>query len=126
MFAQTRVVHHFSLHLSPARIVIGYILVLFVATAGVVVFPFSLISLSLFFIVVGTFFVVAITVIVMAYLFMAIAVARALMGFSRRLLVGTDQNSGSQEIGKPCPLRKDPESQGTDDGLWDRWIDGFW
>ncbi len=116
----------FSFWLSPAGIVIGDLLALFAATAGVVSFPFSSISLGLLFVVVGAFFVVAIPVIVLAYLLMAMTVARALMGLARRLLLGTDQHSGAQLIGKPCPLQEDLEPQGTDLGLWDRWIDGFW
>jgi hypothetical protein len=117
-------VRRFSFWLSPAGIVLGYLLGLFAATAGVVCFPFSIITLSLMFIVVGLFFVVAIPVIVFAYLFMTIVVARALMGLGRRLLLGTVQDSGAQLIGKPRPIQKDLETQGTDSGLWDRWIDG--
>jgi hypothetical protein len=114
----------FSFLLSPAGIAIGYVLALFAATAGVVVFPFSSISLGLLVVMVGAFFIVAIPVIVMTYLFMTIAVARALMGLARRLLYGSDQNSGWQSVSKPSPLEKDLEPQGTDTGLWDRWIDG--
>src|SRR6516165_1084745 len=84
--------------LSPARILPGYLLALFAATAGVVCFPFSIVSLGLLFVVVGAFFVVAILVIVMAYVFMAIAVTRAFMGLGRRLLFGSDQYSLAQGI----------------------------
>jgi hypothetical protein len=90
---------------SRAGVVFGYLLALFAATAGVVYFPFSIVSLGLLFVVVGAFFVVAIPVIVFAYLLLAIAVARALTGLGRRLLLGTVQDSGAQPIGKPCPLQ---------------------
>ena len=109
-----------------AGIVIGYLLALFAATAGVVAFPFSTLVLGLLFVVVGVFFVVAIPVIVMAYLFLTITFSRAIMSLGRRLLFGADQDSESQRTGKPSLLQKDLETQGTDAGLWDRWIDGSW
>ena len=114
-----------SFWLSPAGILPGYLLALFAATAGVVCFPFSIVTLSLFMVMVGVFFVVAIPVIVLAYLFLTITISRAIMSLGRRLFFGTDQNSGSQRITESCPSQKDLESQGTDAGLWDRWIDGF-
>jgi hypothetical protein len=106
--------------------VLGYLLALFAATAGVVSFPFSIVSLGLLFVVVGAFFIVAIPVIVFAYLFMAIGFTRATIGLGRRLLVGSNQSPGLQRTGKPCPLQKDLEPQGTDSGLWDRWTDGVY
>jgi hypothetical protein len=114
-----------SFWLSPAGFVIGYLLALFAATAGVACFPFSILSLGLLFVVVGVFFVVAIPVIVMAYLHMTMTVARALMGLGRRLLIGDVQDSGAQLKGKTCSLQTDLESQECNAGLWDRWIDGF-
>jgi hypothetical protein len=80
--------------------------------------------MGLLFVLVGAFFVVAISVIVMAYIFMAIAFCRALVGLSRRLLFGAGQNSAWQRIVKPSLLQKDVEAEGSDIGLWDRWIDG--
>jgi hypothetical protein len=58
-------VRHFAFRTAPGGILIGYLLVLFAATAGVVVFPFSFISLSLLVVVVGAFYVVAIIVLSM-------------------------------------------------------------
>jgi hypothetical protein len=110
--------------LSPARILPGYLLALFAATAGGVCFPFSIVSLGLLFVVLGAFFVVAVPVIVFAYLFMAITFSRAVMRLGRRLLFGSDQNSLAQGKGKPCPSEKDLVSQGTDPVLWDRSLDG--
>jgi len=86
-------------------------------------FPFSTISLGLFSVVVGTFFLVAIPVIVMSYLLMTIAVGRAVLGLGRRLIFGDDQNSKPQRTSKPSLLKKHLEPQGTNVGLWDRWID---
>jgi hypothetical protein len=113
-----------SIWSSPAGIVLGYLLALFAATAAVVSFPFSSISLGLLFVVVGAFFLVAVPVIVMAYLLMTIALARALMGLGRRLLFGAVQDCGTQRTIKPCPFQKDMEPPATAAGLWDQWIDG--
>ena len=103
---------------------LGYLFALFAATAVVVAFPFSTLVLGLLFVVVGVFFIVAVPVIVMAYVFLTITISRAIMSLSRRLLFGADQTSESQRTGKPSLLQKDLKPQGTDAGLWDRWIDG--
>jgi hypothetical protein len=113
-----------SLWLSPAGILIGYLLALFTATAGVVNFPFSIVALGLLFVVVGAFAVGAIPVIVITYVLMAITFARAIMGLGRRLLFGRVQNSGSQRLSKLRPLQKTVEPERADTRVWDRWIDG--
>jgi hypothetical protein len=113
-----------SFLLSPAGIVLGYLLSLVVATAGVVSFPYSIISLGLLFVVVGAFFVVAIPVIVFAYLFMAIGFTRATIGLGRRLLVGSNQSPGSYGKVKPRSSAKSLSGGVASSGLWDRWMDG--
>jgi hypothetical protein len=105
--------------------VIGYILALFAATAAVVTFPFSHISICVLSVLVGAFFIVAVPVIVMAYVFMTIAFSRALVGLGRRLLFGADQNPVWRGTTRPSLLQKDPAPQRTAAGLWDRWIDGL-
>jgi hypothetical protein len=115
-----------SLCLSWERILPGYLLALVAATAAVDYLPFSMFRLSLLAVMLGIFYVIAIPVLVMAFLRAGLAVARALMGLGRRLLLGTDQNSGSQGVGKPQPLRKDLKSLRTNAAPWDQWIDGFW
>jgi hypothetical protein len=96
----------FSLLLSPAGILTGYLLALFAATAGVVSIPFSSISFGLLFVVVSVFFVVAIPVIVRAYLLMTIGFARAIIDLGGRLFLGTDQTTGWQNRVKPCNFQK--------------------
>jgi hypothetical protein len=113
-----------SFWLSPAGIVLGYLIALFAATAGVASFPFSIVSLGLLFVVVGAFFIVAIPVIVFAYLFMTIAVVRALMGLGRRLLTVSDQNAGWLGRIQLSSLKKDAVQTGMNGQLWDRWLDG--
>jgi hypothetical protein len=125
MSAQIEVLKRFSFPLSPAGIVIGYVLTLFAVVAGVVAFPFSIISMVLLFIVVGAFFVLAITVLLMTYLFFTIAFSRAMLALSRRLLFGSDPNNESQRSSKPSRMEKDLAPEQTDIGLWDRWIDGM-
>ncbi len=124
MSAHARAAPLFSFWLSPAGIVIGYLLALFAATAGVVAFPFSSISLGLLLVLVVVFFVVAVPVILMAYLFLTITFYRANMSLTRRLFFGADQGSDSQRTGKPSFSQKDLKTKVTDTGLWDRWIDG--
>jgi hypothetical protein len=46
------------------------------------------------------------------------------MGLGRRLLFGTDQNSGSPRLSKLWPVQKTVELDRADTGVWDRWIDG--
>jgi len=104
--------------------VIGYLLALFAVVAGMLPFPFSSVLTGLFYTLIGSFFVVAIAVISMTYLFITIAVSRALMGLGRRLLFGANQNPQSPRISKPSLSQKDLESQGNNTELWDRWIDG--
>lgn len=123
MSARSRMASRFSFIVSPGGSVIGYLCALFAVTAGVVAFPFSSISLGLLFVVVGAFFVVAVLIILMAYMFMVIAFCRALMGLDRRFPCGADQDSESQSRRKPSLLQKDLATQGTNTGLWDRWID---
>jgi hypothetical protein len=113
-----------SFWLSPAGIVIGYLLASFAATAGVVSFPFSIVALSLLLDVVGAFAVGAIPAIVIAYVLMAITLARALMGLGRRLLLSVDRNLGWQSKVDSCNVKKTAEPDRADTGLWDRWVDG--
>jgi hypothetical protein len=113
-----------SFWLSPAGIVLGYLLTLFAATAGVVAFPFSTVFLSMLFFVVGVFFVVAIPVVVLAYLLMIIAILRGFVSISRRLAFGSDQKTGWQWRMQFASLKNGAEPPRTDDVLWDWWIDG--
>jgi hypothetical protein len=114
-----------SFLLSPAGIVLGYLLALFAATAGVLSCPFSILSFGLSFVVVGAYFAVAVPVIVMAYLFVRIAFSRGYMSLARRLLVGSDQQAGWQRRIRRFSSKKDAEPPGTkNDVLWDKWIDG--
>jgi hypothetical protein len=124
MYPQGKAAWRFSFLLSPAGIVIGYILTPFAIVAGAGAFPFSNFWMGLLFVLVGAFFVVAIPVIVMAYLFLMWTFFAALRSLTRRLLYGAGHNSGSQWTSKPSLLRKDLRPQGTDTDLWDRWIDG--
>lgn len=124
MSASSRIARRVSFPLSPGGIVIGYLIALFAVTAGVVVFPFSSVSIGLLWVVVGAFFVVAVPIVVMVYLFFLIAFYRAVIGLGRRLLFGSDLDSESLSNGKELPLEKDLPNIATDDALWDRWIDG--
>ncbi len=123
MSARSRTARRSSILLSPGGIVIGYVIILFAVTARVVAFPFSGVSIGLLCVVVGAFFVVAVPIVVMVYLFFLIAFCRAVIGLGRRILFGADQDSVSQRTGNRSVLQKDLETQGTDTGLWDRWID---
>jgi hypothetical protein len=120
MSAQSKLIGRLSMRLGPGWIIIGYILGLFAATAGVVAFPFSIISMGLFFVTIGAFFVAVIPILVLVYLFFLVAGYRALMALGRRLLFGAGTYSESQSMSKP--LAPEP----VDTGLWDQWIDGVW
>ena len=88
------------------------------------VFPFSIVTLSLFIVVVAVFFVVAIPVIVITYVILGIALSRRFMSVVRRLFLGSDQNiEWKRRIGVST-LKKDSGAPGTDYVLWDWWIDG--
>jgi hypothetical protein len=126
MSAENKAVGHLSMRLGPGWIMIGYVVGLFAATAGVVTFPFSIISMGLFAITIGAFFVVTIPILLLVYLFLLVAGYRALMALGRRLLFGTDQGPAFQGASKSSLNQKHLESQGTDMDLWDRWIDGAW
>lgn len=124
--AQSKLAGRFCSYRNPTRIIVCYILTLFAAVAGVVAFPFSLVSMGVLFVVVGAFAIVAIPIIVVAYLFLAIAFYRGLMALGCRLLFGEDPMSDSEcATSKPPLLRKHLSPQRTDTELWDRWIDGF-
>jgi hypothetical protein len=120
MYSQRKTAGRFSFLLSPAGIVIGYILTLFAIAAGTAAFPFSKIWTALFFVVVGAFFVVSVSVLVTVYLFFMCALFAGLRRFARRLIFGAD---GTQMTSKLSHLRKNLEPQGNNAGLWDRWID---
>jgi hypothetical protein len=124
MSARIEALKRFPSQLSPAVIVIGYVLALFAAVAGVAAFPFSMISMVLLSIVVGAFFVVSVSILVMTYVFFAIAIYRAMLTLGRRLLSGRDLYSESQPMSQPAFMKKDLAPELTDSGLWDRWIDG--
>jgi hypothetical protein len=124
MYTHTKAAGRFSFLITPAGIVVGYVLALFGVVAGVVAYPFSSIWLGLLYVVIGAFFVVAISVNVMVCLFFMIAIYRGLMAIGRRLLFGADQRSESYRMSESSNSQKDPVSQQTDTGLWDRWIDG--
>jgi hypothetical protein len=125
MSAQGTAAQRFSFCLSPAGIVICYLLTLFAVGAGVVVFPFSSIWMGLLFVLVGAFFVVAVPIIVIAYVLMTIAICRGIMGLARRLVFSSAQNSEWQRMLKPFALQNNIEPERTDSGVWDRWIDGL-
>jgi hypothetical protein len=123
MYSQSKAAGRFSLLLSPDRILIGYILTLFTIAAGAAAFPSSNVWMALLFVVVGVFFVVAIPVLLMTYLFFMWNFFTALTSFARRFYFGTACRHQSQRLSKSSHQRKDLESQGTNAGLWDRWID---
>jgi Na+/citrate or Na+/malate symporter len=125
MSAQSKVIGRSPVLPSPGWIVIGYLVVLFAATAGVVIFPFSNIGLGLLFVVAGAFFVVAVPIIVIADLFLMIAAYRGLRALGRRLLLGAGHGSAIERASKSTLNQKYVEFQGTDMDLWDRWIDGL-
>jgi hypothetical protein len=120
MCIRSKAPERFSFLLSPGGIVIGYIVTLFAAVAGVGFFPFSMISIGLLFVVVGAFAVVAVPILVMVYLTFVVVICRAAMALGRRLFSGANS---SQMTNKLFLFRKDVESQGTGAGLWDRWIE---
>jgi hypothetical protein len=124
MYTHTKAAGRFSFLITPAGIVVGYVLALFGVVAGVVAYPFSSIWLGLLYVVIGAFFVVAISVNVMVCLFFMIAIYRGLMAIGRRLLLGADHCSELQRISESSYLQKDVAPQQTDTCLWDRWIDG--
>jgi hypothetical protein len=124
MYSHRKSVRRFSFLLHPAGIVIGYILTLFAIVAGAAAFPSSNVWMAPLFVVVGAFFVVAISVIVVSYLFFICAFFAALMNFGRRFCFGRVRMHASQWSSKLSQRQKDLEYQGTDVGLWDRWIDG--
>jgi hypothetical protein len=113
----------FAFWLSPAGVVISYLLALFATTAGVVCFPFSMVSLALLFVVVGPFFVVAILVIVFTYVTLSISLTRAIFALARRL-VGSNPNPGLCDKVQPKSSAKRFSRQASSVGLWDRWMDG--
>jgi hypothetical protein len=112
------------LQLSPAVIVIGYVLALFAVVAAAVAFPFSIISMVLLFIVVGAFFVLVVPILLMVCLFFTIALYRAMMAFGRRLVAGAGHDAESPTVCYPSLLKNDVAPEQIDMGLWDRWIDG--
>jgi hypothetical protein len=120
MYSQSKTAGRLAFLLSPAGIVIGYILTLFAIVAGTAAFPFSKIWTALLFVVVGAFFVVSVPVLVTVYMFFMCALFAGLWSLARRLIFGADR---SQLTSKSSHLTKDLESQGTNAGLWDRWID---
>jgi hypothetical protein len=124
MSAQSKLIGRLSVLPSPGRIIIGYLLALFAATAGVAFYPFSNISMGLFFVTIGAFALVAVPVLVLVYLFFLVAGYRALTALGRRLLFGPNHGSAFQMASKSSRDQKHLESQGTDMDLWDRWIDG--
>jgi hypothetical protein len=126
MSAQSKLIGHLSVIPSPGRIIIGYLLGLLAATAGVALYPFSNISMGLFFVTIGAFALVAVPVLVMVYLFLIVVGYRALNKLGRRLLFDPDHGSAFQGASKSFLNQKHLESHGTEMDLWDRWIDGAW
>jgi hypothetical protein len=90
MSAQAKIPKPFPVQFNFAVIVIGYVLTLFAAVAGVVAFPFSMISLILLWIVVGAFFVVSVPIILLADVFLVVGFYRAIMELGRRLFFRQD------------------------------------
>jgi hypothetical protein len=125
MYSRSKAAGRFSFVLNPVGIVIGYLLTLLAIVAGLLASPFSSILMGLFSVLVGSFFLVAIAVISMTSLFLTLAFWAAFTRFGRRLLFGEDQRSESQWTSKSSPLQKDVAPQGTNNDLWDLWIDGF-
>jgi hypothetical protein len=126
MSAQAKIPKPFPLQFNFALIVIGYVLTLFAAVAGVVAFPFSMISLILLWIVVGAFFVVSVPIILLADVFLVVGFYRAIMELGRRLFFRQDPYSESQSMSKTSFMDKDLASEPTDTGVWDPWIDDVW
>lgn len=125
MSAQSKLVWRMSVIPSPGRIFIGYVLVLLTATAGVVVFPFSSISMGMFFATVAAFYLMTTLILMKVYLFRLVAGYRASIKFGRRLIFGAGHASESQRTSKSSLRQKLLDAQGTDMDLWDRWIDGL-
>jgi hypothetical protein len=120
MYSKSKTAGRFSFLLSPAGIVIGYILTLIAIVAGTAMFPSSNAGLALLFVVVGAFFVVSVPVLVTVYLFFMCALVAGLRSLARRLIFGADR---SQMTNKSSLQHKHLEFQGANAGLWDRWID---
>lgn len=114
------------LRVGPGWILLGYVIVLVAATAGVVAWPFSIVTMAMFSITIGAFFVVAIAILVMVYVFLIVAGYRASMKSVRRLLFGAAQGSAFQSTSESSLKHKNLTPKPIDDDLWDRWIDGAW
>jgi hypothetical protein len=124
MSARAKIPNPFPLQFNFA--VIGYVLTLFAAVAGVVAFPFSMISMILLWIVVGAFFVVSVPIILITDVLLVVGFYRAMMELGRRLFFRQDPYSESQSMSKTSFVDKDLASEPTDTGVWDPWIDDVW
>jgi hypothetical protein len=125
MYAHSKADQHFSSHVAPTCIVIGYVLSLFAVVAGVVAFPFSTLWVGLLCFLIGAFFVVAIPIILMTCVLMTIVICRAITRLGRRLIYGSRQDSDLPTMVEQLTFQKNLEPEGTDDTLWDQWIDGL-
>jgi hypothetical protein len=100
-----------------AEIAVGYPHFVVAVVGGLLVLPFTGILLGLFSLLAVEQLVFAIPILLILFGVMMIALARAFIGISLRLLC-----SGS-ETGKPTFAQKGLEPKAADIGLWDRWID---
>jgi hypothetical protein len=120
----SKATERFSFLLSPAGFVVGNVLSLFAAAAGVQAFPSSGILMGLFFVLLGAFFIVTIPVLVMASLFITTAICRAVLGLGHRCPTGSDEDAESEHLSEASLVQKDERPHAPDADLWDRWIDG--
>jgi hypothetical protein len=125
MYVQSKAARRLLSHLSLTGIVTGYLITLVAVVAGAVAFPFSSLWLGFLFVLIGAFFVVTVPVLLVVYVSMTIAICRAILRLGRRLVLGSSQDSEWQTMTKPFEFQESMEPRGTDNGLWDPWIDGL-
>lgn len=122
MSAQSKLVWRMSVIPSPGRIFIGYVLVLLTATAGVVVFPFSSISMGMFFATVAAFYLMTTLILMKVYLFRLVAGYRASIKFGRRLIfVQVTPQSPRERVNRPSARNSWTPKERT----WISGIDGL-
>jgi hypothetical protein len=126
MSAQSNLIKRLSVIPAPGWIIVGYVLGLFAATAGVVAWPFSIITMGLFVFTIGVFFLMALPILVLVYMSLLVAAYRASIKVGRRLLFGEGHGSAFERTSKSSLKQKNLSSEPIDGDLWDRWIDGAW
>jgi hypothetical protein len=80
--------------------------------------------LNLLFVVIAAFFVLAVPVLLVTYLFIAVVLCRAVVGFCRRLILDACEIVKYAGWRKPSRLGKQQEPEGSGSRLWDSWVDG--